>query len=93
MYKLYDSKGGYIGTFPSWKSADNYSNEQFRNGKCCEIPYIIEDFMYLTYTNGFFMQSWQKTPSPFRAAAGLLAFTGKTNWRRSGSAPDNKRRD
>ena len=24
MYKLYDSKGGYIGSFPSWKSADNY---------------------------------------------------------------------
>lgn len=24
MYKLYDSEGGYIGTFPSWKEADNY---------------------------------------------------------------------
>lgn len=24
MYKLYDSEGGYIGSFPSWKQADNY---------------------------------------------------------------------
>ena len=24
MYKLYDSKGGYIGSFPSWKEADIY---------------------------------------------------------------------
>ena len=24
MYRLYDSKGGYQGTFPSWQSADNY---------------------------------------------------------------------
>lgn len=24
MYKLYDSKGGYIGSFLSWKQADNY---------------------------------------------------------------------
>ena len=24
MYKLYDSKGGYIGSFPSYQSADNY---------------------------------------------------------------------
>lgn len=24
MYKLYDSEGGYIGSFSSWKQADNY---------------------------------------------------------------------
>ena len=24
MYKIYDSKGGYIGTFPYWQAADNY---------------------------------------------------------------------
>lgn len=24
MYKLYDSEGGYIGTFPSWQTANNY---------------------------------------------------------------------
>lgn len=24
MYRLYDSKGGYIGTFPSWQTANNY---------------------------------------------------------------------
>jgi len=23
-FKLYDSEGGYIGSFPSWQSADNY---------------------------------------------------------------------
>ena len=24
MYKVYDSEGGYIGSFPSWRAADNY---------------------------------------------------------------------
>ena len=24
MYKLYDSEGGYISTFPSWQAANNY---------------------------------------------------------------------
>ena len=24
MYKLYDSEGGYIDSFPSWKQADNF---------------------------------------------------------------------
>ena len=23
-YRVYDSEGGYIGSFPSWKLADNY---------------------------------------------------------------------
>ena len=34
MYKLYDSEGGYIGTFPSWKQADNY---RFARGNKCWI--------------------------------------------------------
>ena len=33
-YKLYDSEGGYIGTFPSWKQADNY---RFARGNKCWI--------------------------------------------------------
>ena len=24
MFRLEDSEGGYIGTFPSWQDADNY---------------------------------------------------------------------
>lgn len=24
MFRLYDSKGGYQGSFPSWQAADNY---------------------------------------------------------------------
>ena len=42
MYKLYDSKGGYIGTFPSWQAADNYRTARnCRHYKIIRISYCV----------------------------------------------------
>lgn len=47
MYKLYDSEGGYIGSFPSWKEADNYRFTYGNsNWKIIGISYCLSGWLF-----------------------------------------------